>query len=223
MLRFFLCFISFAQLIVAGVILFVANVAFCEEKAAEKKDEVAAEAKDGGPDKKQDKRGIYSEGYGDFGGDYGGGHGGWEHDDHHVHHHHEKTITVVKKVPQPYPVVKHVPVPVHKTVHYPVKVGVPQPYPGTIAYLNKTWFSFPHFQFLFQNINEIHFLNLPVVKHVPYTVKEYVKVPVHIPAPYPVEKTVSVRSIVIDCSFNFVVSNVNWLIIFFFIHRSTTQ
>lgn len=124
----------FPQLIVAGVILFVANVAVCEEKAAEKKDEVAveAEAKDGGPEKKQEKRGVFGEGYGDFGGDFGGH--GWDsgHDDHHhVHHHHEKTITVVKKVPQPYPVVKHVPVPVHKTVHYPVKVGVPQPYPGT--------------------------------------------------------------------------------------------
>lgn len=89
----------------AGVVLFLANVALCEEKAAEKKDEVAVEAKDGGPEKKQDKRGIYSEGYGDFGGDFGGH--GWDsghHDDHHhVHHHHEKTITVVKKVPQPYP------------------------------------------------------------------------------------------------------------------------
>lgn len=31
------------------------------------------------------------------------------------------------------------------------------------------------------------------MKHVPYTVKEIVKVPVHIPAPYPVEKTVSYR------------------------------
>lgn len=121
------------QLIVVGVVLLVANAVLCEEKAAEKKAEVAVEPKDeGGAEKKQDKRGIISEGYGDFGGGYGwDGHHDDHHDDHHhVHHHHEKTITVVKKVPEPYPVVKHVHVPVHKTVHYPVKVGVPQPYPG---------------------------------------------------------------------------------------------
>lgn len=101
----------------------MANVAVCEEKSAEKKEEVAVEPKeaDGGPDKKQDKRGIYSEGYGDFGGGGGdfGGHdwdsGHHDHDHHHVHHH-EKTVHVIKKVPQPYPVVKHVPVPIHKTV-----------------------------------------------------------------------------------------------------------
>lgn len=40
-----------------------------------------------------------------------------------------KTVTLVKGVPQPYPVVKHVPV-VHEK-HVPVHVGVPQPYPGT--------------------------------------------------------------------------------------------
>lgn len=82
----------------------MANVAVCEEKAAEKKDEVAVEAKDGGPEKKQDKRGIFGETYGSFGGDFDGH--GWDHDDHHDHHvqhHHEKTITVIKKVPQPYP------------------------------------------------------------------------------------------------------------------------
>lgn len=135
-------YFSVAQLIVAGVILFAANVAVCEEKAAEKKDDVAVEAKDGGPEKKQDKRGIYGEGYGGFGGDFGGHGYDFGHDDHHDHHHHhEKTVTIVKKVPEPYPVVKHVPVPVHKTVHYPVKVGVPQPYPGTIAYKCDTWFA----------------------------------------------------------------------------------
>lgn len=69
-----------------------------------------------GAEKKQEKRGIYGEGYGDF-----GGHHGWEEDHHHVHHHHEKTIVNVKKVPVHYPVEHHVPVPVHKTVHYPGK------------------------------------------------------------------------------------------------------
>lgn len=74
-------------------------------------------------DKKQDKRGIFSEGYGhDFGGhdfghhdfghhDFGGHHeislghdfhghdfGGHDFGDHGHHHHHEKTVTVVKKV-----------------------------------------------------------------------------------------------------------------------------
>lgn len=39
------------------------------------------------------------------------------------------TVTLVKGVPQPYPVVKHVPV-IHEK-HVPVHVGVPQPYPGT--------------------------------------------------------------------------------------------
>ena len=36
--------------------------------------------------------------------------------------HHEKVITVVRNVPQPYPVEKHIPYPVEKHVPYPVKV-----------------------------------------------------------------------------------------------------
>lgn len=103
------------------------TTAFCEKEksAAEEKSDLE------GADKKQEKRGVWDEGYG-FGGDYGHGHGhghGWE-EDHHVHHHHEKTIIDVKKIPVHYPVEKHVPVPVHKTVHYPVKVHVPHHVPG---------------------------------------------------------------------------------------------
>lgn len=61
---------------------------------------------------------------GDFGAhDFGGG------ADLGDHYHHEKTVTVVKKVPAPYPVTKEIPYPVEKTVHVPVKVHVPQPYP----------------------------------------------------------------------------------------------
>lgn len=59
--------------------------AVCEE---EKKESAVDE-------KKQGKRGIFDEGYGDFGGgDFGGGDSGhgWEDDHHHEHHHHvEKT------------------------------------------------------------------------------------------------------------------------------------
>lgn len=86
-----------------------------ETKAVE--DEKKSDAAANGPEKKQEKRGIFGEGYGDFGGHYGGGHyggghygggHGWEEDHHHLHHHHEKTIVNVKKVPVPYPVEKHV-------------------------------------------------------------------------------------------------------------------
>lgn len=69
------------------------------------------------------------------------------------HEHHEKTITVVKKVPEPYPVEKTVHVPVEKKVPYPVKVHVPQPYP------------------------------VEKKIHVPYKVPVHVKVPVHKPVP----------------------------------------
>ncbi len=61
-------------------------------------------------EKKQDKRGLH----------------GWEGDHGHHHHHEEKTITIVKKVPVPYPVEKHIPVPVEKIKHYPVHVKVPK-------------------------------------------------------------------------------------------------
>lgn len=60
-------------------------------------------------EKKQDKRGLH----------------GWE-GDHGHHHHEEKTVTIVKKVPVPYPVEKHIPVPVEKVKHYPVHVHVPK-------------------------------------------------------------------------------------------------
>lgn len=103
------------------------SVSCADDKAEKKSIEVTAAASDGA-EKKQEKRGIFGEGYGHF--DGGWGHGGWEEDHHHVHHHHEKTIVDVKKVPAPYPVEKHVHVPVHKTVHVPVKVHVPHPVPG---------------------------------------------------------------------------------------------
>lgn len=71
-------------------------------------------------EKKQDKRGIY-----DFG-DYGGGGDSHEWSGHHHHQpiHEEKTLTVVKKVPVPYPVVKHVKVEHVKHIPVPVKVHV---------------------------------------------------------------------------------------------------
>lgn len=73
-------------------------------------------------EKKQDKRGIY-----DFG-DFGGGGSSHEWSGHSGHHHHpieeEKTLTVVKKVPVPYPVVKHVKVEHVKHIPVPVKVHV---------------------------------------------------------------------------------------------------
>lgn len=50
-----------------------------------------------GTEKKQEKRGIYSEGNHGWDAGWDGGHG-WEEDHHHVHHHHEKTIVNVKKV-----------------------------------------------------------------------------------------------------------------------------
>lgn len=63
-----------------------------------------------------------------------GGHGlhGYGHGEHFLGGHVDtvKTVTLVKGVPQPYPVYKHVPV-VHEK-HVPVHVGVPQPYPGTV-------------------------------------------------------------------------------------------
>ncbi|KAH1022475.1 hypothetical protein HUJ04_011869 [Dendroctonus ponderosae] len=61
---------------------------------------------------------------GGHGGSSGGGSGGWQ-----GHEHHQKTVTIVKKVPAPYPVEKTIHVPVEKKVPYPVKVPYPQPYP----------------------------------------------------------------------------------------------
>lgn len=65
-------------------------------------------------------------GFGDVHGLHGYGHG-----EHFLGGHVDtvNTVTLVKGVPQPYPVVKHVPV-IHEK-HVPVHVGVPQPYPGT--------------------------------------------------------------------------------------------
>lgn len=105
----------------------LASSVLCDADKAEKKSiEVSAAASEGA-EKKQEKRGVWGEGYG--GGD-DWGHHGWEEDHHHVHHHHEKTIVNVKKIPAPYPVEKHVHVPVHKTVHVPYNVHVPHPVPG---------------------------------------------------------------------------------------------
>lgn len=108
------------------------SVSCAEEKAEKKSVEVEAAANEGA-EKKQEKRGVFGEGYGHFDGGWGDhGHHGWEEDHHHIHHHHEKTIYNVKKIPAPYPVEKHVHVPVHKTIHVPHNVHVPQPYPGLI-------------------------------------------------------------------------------------------
>lgn len=100
------------------MVLLVAVVSvFAEEKKAAKVEEKKS-VEPAAADKKQDKRGIFSEGYGhdfgghDFGGhDFGGhqeisfGHdfhggdfGGHDFGDHGHHAHHEKTVTVVKKV-----------------------------------------------------------------------------------------------------------------------------
>lgn len=123
---------------------------FGEDKKSAKEDTKKA-VEPATADKKQEKRGIFGEGYGhDFGGhDFGGhsygghheislGHDFHGHDFHghdfgldhghhgHHEHHHEKTVTVVKKVPVPYPVEKHIPVPVEKVKHYPVHVHVPK-------------------------------------------------------------------------------------------------
>lgn len=133
----------------------MATVTYAEEKAsaaAPVSVENKAEASDKPADKKQEKRGIFGEGYGHsygYGGHgssglsgYGlddhsslsfGGHGlGDVHghgiygglDDHHHHHHVEKTLTVVKNVAVPYPVEKHIHVPVEKVSHKKVEVKI---------------------------------------------------------------------------------------------------
>lgn len=84
-------------------------------------------------------------GGGDYGGDFGGGYGGGGD----FGHHEEKTVTVVKKVPVPYPVTKEIPVPVEKKIPYPVKVPVPQPYPVEKKVLsNQKWYHFYNFSSL---------------------------------------------------------------------------
>lgn len=95
---------------------------FAEEKKAAKVEETKKSVEPATADKKQDKRGIFGEGYGhdfgghdfghhDFGGhheislghdfhghDFGGHDFGGDHGHHGHHEHHEKTVTVVKKV-----------------------------------------------------------------------------------------------------------------------------
>lgn len=121
-----------------------------ESKESLKKQKKASEPETSAS-KKTEKRGLFDIGdYGghDFGGhsfgghslgghSFGGHYGGEYHHaapvadyGHHGHHqHHEKTITVVKNVPVPYPVVKHIPVEHIKHVPVPYKVAVPHPYP----------------------------------------------------------------------------------------------
>ncbi|GLV40460.1 hypothetical protein CBL_04260 [Carabus blaptoides fortunei] len=121
--------------------------------------------------KKQDKRGLFGLGHGDFGGaslDLGGGDGG------HHHHEHVKTVVVEKKIPVPYTVTKHVPYSVEKKkVPYEVKVPVPRPYevkvPVPQPYSVEKKVPYP--------VKEVH---VPVVKQVPYPVKVPVHVPVHV-------------------------------------------
>lgn len=116
-----------------------------EEKAKEETKPVEAS-------KKQDKRGLYDHDFGghDFGGhDFGSSHTSFsshdfgshgheivhhEPEQHHHHHHHEpivheKTLTVIKKVPYPVPHEKIVHVPHVKEVQVPYEVKVPKPYP----------------------------------------------------------------------------------------------
>lgn len=67
-------------------------------------------------EKNHEKRGIHET-------------GDWHHP---VPHHpikEEKTLTIVKKIPVPYPKYKTVHVPHVKEVHVPVHVKVPKPYP----------------------------------------------------------------------------------------------
>lgn len=84
----------------------------------------------------------------------------------HHHHHHNHVKTVIKKVPQPYPVEKIVHVPVEKIVH------VPKPYP----------------------VDKIvdRLVHVPVerVIHVPRPVDRVVEKIVHVPKPYPVDRIV---------------------------------
>ena len=109
------------------------------------------------PDKKQEKRGIYS--YGD-----------WHH-----HPHEEKTLTIVKKIPVAVPHYKTVHVPHVKEVHVPVKVGVPKPYPVVkhVPYEVKEIVKVPvHVHKPYPVEKVVHYpVHVPVEKHVPYEVK----------------------------------------------------
>lgn len=140
----------------------------CEEEkkaeAAEAKVDANANSSDLA-EKKQEKRGLSDFGH------------GWEHD---VKE--EKTLTIVKKIPQPYPVYKHIPVEHVKHVPVPYKVGVPKPYPvvKTVHYPVKEVVKVPY------NVPKPY----PVVKesHYPVHVKvdRPVPVKVNVPQPYPV-------------------------------------
>lgn len=94
-----------------ALVLMTNGIEVKEEQVEQQSDAEATNAEEGvtETDKKQEKRGT--------------------HESHDYHVHEQKTVTIVKKVPVPYPVEKHIPVPVEKIVHYPVKVGVPKPYP----------------------------------------------------------------------------------------------
>lgn len=54
---------------------------------------------------------------------------GQEDFNHHHEPHFEKTITVVRKVPEPYAVEKTVHIPIYKNVPYAVEVPVAEPFP----------------------------------------------------------------------------------------------
>lgn len=87
---------------------------------------------------------------------------------HHHHHHHNHIKTVVKKVPEPYPVEKIVHVPVEKIIEK--IIHIPKPYP----------------------VEKIVEKKIHVEKKVPYEVRVPYPVEkiVHVPQPYPVEKIV---------------------------------
>lgn len=88
-----------------------------EEKKAEEKVDADTNAESSEPaEKKQDKRGLSH--------DFGQGGHGWDHK-----YEEEKTLTIVKKIPAPYPVIKHVPVEHVKHIPVPYKVPYPKPYP----------------------------------------------------------------------------------------------
>lgn len=121
---------------------------------------------------------------------------------HHHHHHHNHVKTVIRKVPQPYPVEKIVHVPVEKIVHvpkpYPVDkfvekvvhvpvervIQVPRPVPvdrivEKVVHVPKPY---PVDRIVEKQVP----VNRPVRVNVPYPVERIV----HVPKPYPVEKIV---------------------------------
>lgn len=174
---------SLGQILLLGVAVCLAScVSAKAESKAEGKAEPKAEKKSievtaasEGAEKKQEKRGVWGEGYGDFGGDWGHhghhGHHGWE-DQHHVHHHHEKTIVDVKKIPAPYPVEKHV-----------------RDVKRKCAYFSHSFRCFLRDSVFMQFFGKCHvlmglFLQFSQV-HVPVHKTVHVPVKVHVPQPYP--------------------------------------